>query len=205
MRKMTPVQRASLILSAFVGGVVCVMADLLQKSEASAVLLIGKKLEEIFSGVQWSNVIAIVLVLGLAIAVALIFESDTKKGAFYLGASVLAILMTITPYKLPPGFQTAPNSVEVNLSISTADKKSVKGAVVTLRDASGEKIVSRTRLPGSELRFFEDGGTYRLAVELPGYETHAQRLSLQEGSPPESISVTLKPSSTPLIIQRIFR
>jgi hypothetical protein len=202
---MTPVQRASLILSAFVGGVVCVMADLLQKSEASAVLLIGRTLEELFFGVQWANVIAIVLVLTLAIAVSLIFESDTKRASFYLGASVLAILMTITPYKLPPGFQTAPNSVEVNLSVSTEDSKPVKGVLVTLRDAAGKKIVSRTRLPASQLQFFQDGGTYRLVVELDGYHTHTQRLSLKEGSPPETVEVTLKPSSTPLVIQRILR
>lgn len=205
MKKMTPTTRPALILSAFIGGIVCVLADLLQKSEASAVLLIGRKLEELFFEMQWANVIAIVLVLSLAVAVSFIFESDTKRAAFYLGASVLAILMTITPYKLPPGFQTAPNSVEVNLSISTEDGKPVKGVLVTLRDAAGKKIVSRTRLPGSQLKFFQDGGTYRLVIELNGYHTHTQQLSLKEGSPSETVDVSLKPSSTPLIIQRILR
>lgn len=205
MKKMSPVMRLTLVSSAFVGGIVCVLADLLQKAEASAVLLIGRKLEEIFSGLLWANVIAIVLVLALAIAVSLIFESDTKKGAFYLGASVLAILMTITPYKMPPGFQTAPNSVEVTLSITDEDGKALKGALVTLRDAAGKKVVSRSRLPGSELRFFQHGGTYRLVVELDGYHTTTQSLSLTEGSPPEAIEVQLKPSTTPLIIQRVLR
>lgn len=197
--------RIPLILSAMIGGVACTLADLLQKSEASAVLLIGRKLEEVFTGVQWSNVIAIGLVLSLAIAVSLIFESDTKKGSFYLGASVLAILMTMTPYKLPPGFQTQPNSVEVNLSIVTDEEKPVSGALVTLRDASGKKIISRTKLRGSQLRFFQDGGDYRLSVERDGYQTSVQPLSLEEGSPPQTISVNLKRSSTPLVIQRIFR
>jgi len=205
MSMKSPTARIAMILSAFIGGVVCTLADLLQKSEASAVLLIGRELNEIFSGVRWPNVIAIVLILSLAVAVSLIFDSGTKKSAFYLGASVLSLLMTATPYKVPPGFKTEPNSVEVNLSISTEDNKPVTNALVTLRDASGKTILSRTRPPGSRLRFFQDGGTYQLSVELSGYQTSTQRLSLQEGSSPQSLSVVLQPSSTPLILQRIFR
>jgi hypothetical protein len=200
-----PKVRVSLILSAAIGGIFCTLADLLQKAEASAVLLIGRKLDEIFSGVYWANVIAISVVVALAVAVAIIFESDTKKSAFYLGASVLALLMTMTPYEVSPGFKTAPNSVEVDLSIDTQDGKPAKGALVTLRDASGKQILSRSRLPGSQLRFYQDEGTYQLTVELAGYRSRTEPLSVTEGSPPQSMSVTLQPSSTPLILQRILR
>jgi hypothetical protein len=196
--------RIALVLSAFVGGFTCTLADLMQKSEASAVLLIGQKLNEIF-GVPSPTLFAIGIILILAAALPLIFESPTKKGAFYAGASVLAILMTITPYNVPPGLKTESNSVEVNLSISTQDKRRVEGAVVTLWDASGRTVKARSRPPGSQLRFFQDGGTYRLTVELPGYKTESRSLSLREGSPPQSLSITLQPSSTPLFIQRIIR
>lgn len=196
--------RTGLILSAIIGGVICTLADLLQKSEASAVLLLGQKLDEIF-GVSSPTLVAIGLVLSLAIALSLIFESKTKKGAFYIGASVLAILMTMTPYKMAPGFKTEPNSVEVNLSISTNDRRPVEGAVVTLLDASGRTIISRSRLQGSQLRFYQGGGTYRLTVELSGYKTASKNLSLREGSPPRSLLLTLQPYSIPLFIQRIIR
>jgi hypothetical protein len=76
------VGRIPLALSAIVGAIICILADLLQKSEASAVLLIGQKIDELFSGVSQSKVIAIGLVLILAIALSIIFESTTKARAF---------------------------------------------------------------------------------------------------------------------------
>jgi hypothetical protein len=197
-------KKCALILSAIVGGIVCTLTDLIQKSEASAILLIGRTLDQLFSGIPAPNLCAIGLVLLLAVALPLIFESTSKKGAFYLGASVLALLMTMTPYKAPPGFKTEPNSVEVLLSLSTADRRPVEGALVTLWDAEGKTVISRTRLAGAQFRFFQDGGTYRLGVELPGYGSEQRTLSLSEGRP-QSITITLQPSSQPLFIQRILR
>ena len=197
--------RVPLVLSALVGGVFCTLADLIQKSEASAVLLIGTKLSEIIPDLPLPNLIAIGLVLVLGVAIAMIFESKTKARALYLGGSVLAILMTAVPYKTPQGFKTDPKSVEVNLSISTQDGRPVSGAVVTLWDVGATTIISRTRTPGSQLRFFQGEGNYQLTVELSGYQISMTPLALREGSPPQSVSVILQPSSTPLIIQRILR
>ena len=193
------------MLSALVGGVFCVLADLMQKSDASAVEHLGRKLGETFSLVQGATLLATLTVLVLAVAVPLIFESSTKTSAFYLGASVLAILMTMTPYEPPSGFQTLPNSVEVLLSIETADGKPANGARVTLRDAGGTQIISRSRLPKSDLRFFQDEGVYRLTVELAGYEVATERLVLKEGQPPQTMKVKLQPSDKPRILQRILQ
>jgi len=205
MSKTAVAVRISLALSALVGGLVSTLADLLQKSEASAVLLIGRTLGYIFPDLPGPQIIAIGLILLLAVSFSLIFEMDTKKGAFYLGASVLALLMTTTPYNPPPGFKTEPNSVEVNLAIRTQDGKPIAGALVTLWDADGRHILSRTRSPGSQLRFFQDEGRYQLTIELAGYLTNTTHLSLREGSSSYSITVTLQPSSRPLILQRLMR
>lgn len=198
------VTRTALLASAFVGGIICILADLVQKSEASAVLLIGQKLGEII-GLPRPTLFAIGIILIIATSLPLIFDSTSKKGAFYTGASVLAILMTITPYDVPPGLKTEPNSVEVNLSISTQDGRQAEGAILTVSRLDTNVKTSRSRIQGSQLKFYLDGGTYRLIVELPGYVTESRTLSLREGSSPQSLSITLKPSSTPLFIQRIFR
>jgi hypothetical protein len=45
-------------------------------------------------------------------------------------------------------------------------------------------------------------------VELDGYETVSQvsqLLRVEEGMPPQSVAITLKPSSTPLSLQRVLR
>lgn len=198
--------RIALVLSAFVGGVICVLADLIQKDDASAILLIGRKLDKVI-GIPSPTLIAIGIILVIAASLPLIFESGTKKGAFYAGASVLAILMTITPYKAPPELKREPNSVEINLSITTQDGGPVEGAMVTVTplDKSSGKTRARSKSQGSQLTFFLEGGSYRVTVELAGYETEVRNLLLREGSPPQSLSITLQPSSTPLFIQRILR
>lgn len=198
------IRRISLLASAFIGGVICILADLIQKSEASAVLLIGHKLEQIFN-MPSPTLFAIGIILIIAISLPLIFESTSYKAAFYAGASVLAILMTITPYDVPPTLKTIPNSVEINLSVSTQDGGNSEGAIVTVSSLDGSSRIARSKIHGSEVRFYLDGGRYRLIVELSGYATESQILIVREGSAPQIFSITLQPSSTPLFIQRIFR
>jgi len=192
------------VLSALLGGFICILADLLQKSEASAVLQLGQLLDGLFH-IPSSTLVAIGLILILAAMLPMVFDPATKKGAFYLGTSILAIMMTITPYKEAPDFKTAPNSVEVNLSISTQDGKALSGAVVTLWDESGRKIIARSKSQVSQFRFYQDEGTYLLTVEMPGYETYRRSITVKEDSPTMSFSVTLQPSSVPLFLQRIIR
>jgi len=198
--------QVTLVLSAFVGGVLCILADLIQKSEASAVLLIGDKLDEVI-GIPSPKITAILLILAIASSLPIIFESSTKKGAFYAGASILAILMTITPYSVPPGLKTHPNSIEVNLSISTQGGRVARGAIVTVRSGNdpGGTIVARSKLSENQVRFYLGGGSYSLTVELPGYETETRRLVLEEGSSPNAINIMFHRSKTPLFIQRLLR
>ena len=194
--------KVTLILSALIGGILCVFADLIQKTDASAILLIGSKLEKIFQ-VNSPELLTIIIILLIASSLPLIFESKTKRGAFYAGGSVLAILMTITPYNVPPELKKTPNSVEINLSISTEDGALNDNVIVTIK--SGPTIVGRSRMSGSQLRFYLDDGSYNLIVELPGYMTETRSLSVKEGNSPQSIFIKLKKSSKPLFIQRVLR
>lgn len=198
--------QASLVFSALIGGVLCILADLMQKSEASAVLLIGNKLGTVVE-IPAPIIATIILILIVASSLPIIFESATKKAAFYAGASVLAILMTITPYDVPPGLKTQPNSVEVILSVTEQGGGLVKGAIVTVKsgDKDGGTIVARSRMPEHQVRFYLDGGSYSLIVELPGYQAETRGLTIMEGASPKSINIMLHKSATPLFIQRLLR
>jgi len=80
----------------------------------------------------------------------------------------------------------------------------MQGALLTPWDANSTRVLARTRLHSSQFKFYQDGGTYRLTVVLAGYGTETRTLVLREGSPPQSFSITLRPSSTPLFIQRVI-
>jgi MFS family permease len=92
-------------VSAMIGAVVAVMADLVQKEAASAVLKItgiaNVHLGLIVSPLLW----ALGLVL-LGVALCFVFEPATKKAAFYLGASIIALVMTAIPFQTPPTMVT---------------------------------------------------------------------------------------------------
>ncbi len=123
--------RVQLAFSALVGGVICVLADLVQKSTASAVTTLGRSLEVTFD-IPFSSVVATALILSLGIALCFIFDARRKRIAFYYGTSILALIMVGVPYKVPPGLSLSGNSVEVKLNIASEIHKPINNSVVTL-------------------------------------------------------------------------
>ena len=92
------------------------------------------------------------IVVAIAVALGPIFDVATKKAAFYLGVSVLSIIMTATPYRSAPGLKTEPNSVEIYLEIVDAVGKEVNNATVTVLSAEHDTIVGRSRVVGNHFR-----------------------------------------------------
>lgn len=191
-------------LSALVGGVLAVLADLSQKGDASAIINLGYNLSKVF-GLASPATVSTVLILLIAVALALIFDVSSKRQAFYVGASVLSIMMTIVPYKTPDGFKTTPNSVEVVVNLATANQKPIVEAVVSLWREDGRTLVARSQVSSDVFRFYQDGGDYQLSVEMAGYSAQFIDLKLIEGSTGQSLSVILQPSETPIFIQRLLR
>jgi hypothetical protein len=195
-------QRFYLGAAAFVGGLVAMLADLIQKDLASATLKMANTFNENL-GIPYSTFVAICLVLLIAVALCFIFEIHTTKHAFYTGASVLAILMTVVPYNVPRDFKTKPNSVEVVLKMKTQDGKQITDAVVTLTNSETGNIIAQRKMSDDEFRFYQKAGRYGFSVEMPGYESKFVDIELVDGSAPQQVSVTLLPSGTPLFFQRL--
>ncbi len=187
-----------------VGGTVCVVADLAQKSDASALNTIGVNLGR-YLGLPYANIWTTVLIIGFATALCYIFDVKTKKAAFYTGLSVLAIMMTAVPYRTPDSLKGAPNSVGVNLALKTSDGGQVQDAKVTLLDQSGKRVIGESIYKSGNIVFYQDGGVYRLRVEVPGYAITEREISLVEGSEPVGIILDLEKSIAPLFIQRWFK
>ena len=87
-------------LAGGLGGILAVLSDLVQKEQASAILKIAYTMETSLL-ISFPPLIAVFLVVGLAIGLCFVFEPETKAKAFYVGASILTIMMTLVPYELP--------------------------------------------------------------------------------------------------------
>src|SRR3989442_15116421 len=96
--------------SGLVGAIVAVLADLMQKDVASAILRMGEVLGDTLHTPS-PSVVAMVVVIALAVVVCFIFECDTTTKAFYTGVSILTIVMTAVPYKAPQSANTDPNKL----------------------------------------------------------------------------------------------
>ena len=97
-------------MSGAVGAFMAVLADVIQKEHASSTIKIGDVLQAVLQ-IPFARMFAVLVVIGLAVAVCFIFECDTGKSAFYRGLSVLTILMTAVPYNAPPSVNTDPSKL----------------------------------------------------------------------------------------------
>ncbi len=104
-------ERAFLVLSGMLGAILAVLSDLIQKNEAAATLKIAYTIQTTLA-IAFSNLMAAILLVMLGAALCLVFEAKTKKSAFYVGASILTIIMTVTPYESPPSLNShLPNNI----------------------------------------------------------------------------------------------
>ncbi len=105
-----------IVLSGAVGAILAVLSDLIQKNEASATLKIAHTIETTV-GIHFPPIVSVLLVLSLAISLCIISEAETKTKAFYIGASILAIMMTLVPYRLPPSLPTSPQQPALGIKL----------------------------------------------------------------------------------------
>jgi hypothetical protein len=92
---------AGLGASALLGAAIAVLADVIQKEAASATLKIAAAAAEHLRIAAPPIVWAGILVL-LGVGVCFVNEPRSRQSAFYAGASIVALLVTVVPYKPPP-------------------------------------------------------------------------------------------------------
>jgi hypothetical protein len=130
-------------LSAATGGLLAVLSDIAQKQDASAV----EHLESALTGVLGLRTYPAVVVLALimlAVALSFIFSAESNKKAFYIGASILAIMMTAVPYNAPPSLSTTPSakSAAAPVSFRWWDRLMIPGQVYAQSASANSKSYS---------------------------------------------------------------
>jgi len=104
-------------LSAATGGLLAVLSDIGQKQDASAVEHLKSALTGVL-GIRTYPVVVVVMLIALAVALSFIFSADSNKKAFYIGASILAIMMTAVPYNTPPSLSAVPTAKSAAAPVS---------------------------------------------------------------------------------------
>jgi hypothetical protein len=94
-------------LSAATGGLLAVLSDIAQKQDASAVEHLQSALTGVLGLRTYPAVVVLALIV-LSVALSFIFSAESNKKAFYIGASILAIMMTAVPYNAPPSLSATP-------------------------------------------------------------------------------------------------
>ncbi len=125
-----PTRSICLGLSAATGGLLAVLSDIGQKQDASAVEHLQSALAGMLGIRTYPAVVALVLI-ALAVALCFIFSAKSNKSAFYVGASILAIMMTLVPYNAAPPLSTipAPKEASASVDLSWWDKLLLPGQV----------------------------------------------------------------------------
>ena len=107
--------RLVICLSGLVGGVVAVLADTIQKVDASAVARLAAVSRDVLE-IPCRPYAAALVILAIAVALCAIFRPDSEVKAFYVGASIISLLMVVVPYRSAPG-----------LASEVKDRKPVSG------------------------------------------------------------------------------
>ena len=94
-------------LSAGTGGLLAIMSDIAQKQDASAVEHLQSALGSVL-GIRTYPVVVAIVLIAMSVVLSFIFSAQSNKNAFYVGASILAIMMTAVPYSPPPSINTSP-------------------------------------------------------------------------------------------------
>jgi hypothetical protein len=133
----------TLCLSGMVGAIVAILGDITQKDTASAVIKISTTVNSTLqlglATIVWA---AVLVVLGVALS--LIFEPTSKKMAFFVGASVIALIMTATPYEPLPSEPGTGSSLEGGGLIVPA---SYAGPIVAAQAAPGLALTVTVSAP----------------------------------------------------------
>jgi hypothetical protein len=110
-------------LSAAIGGIIAILADFYQKKDASAIYEFTGLVNRYSDQSVPVGAVALGLVV-LSVVLAYLQEARSRMAAFYAGASVLTVLMTLVPYNAP---QPLPSGSTVN-QVSVIERSIIPSA-----------------------------------------------------------------------------
>lgn len=103
----SPAKATVIYVCAALGGLIAAIADVVQKEEASAVAKLTSMSARHF-GLTMQPLYVLALLVALAVALCMVFQPSDRRQSFGVGMAIIAVIMTVTPYKQPlTGLPTA--------------------------------------------------------------------------------------------------
>ena len=195
-------------MSGLIGTVLCLLADIGLKGEGSAIKIIRDNLAGFFGiglgALLYTAVAVITLLIALGVACCFVFDEVTNAKAFYRGASVLAIAMTLVPNAQHPPAPGEKRSERVTVRVTASDGTVPLAIKVTVWDESAKSITSLTRYSTASFHFYQRAGAYRLDFESPGYRIVRRSIVVQDGTEVPPLAIEFRATSVPGFVQRVF-
>ena len=132
-------------LSAAVGGMIAVLADLVQKEQASAIVQLTTAANQFADGFAIPvGGMGLLLVL-LAVGMSFVMQPSNRFAAFYTGASIITVVMTGIPYDRPPPIEIIEDLTGTEILDPTAFKTYPNGIKKPIYPV--EKVQQDGRIP----------------------------------------------------------
>jgi hypothetical protein len=194
----------SVLISAGIGGIFCVLCDYFAKGYDSLSLSMIQQMATHFYIPALLGFFIITLLLPLlSVALCFVFEPTKKLTAFYLGASILALLFNFTPMTDFDQLKTEKSSAKINITLEEPENREITSSLVTAKDRNTKAIVGQTKYNKNNFFFYLKQGNYQLFIEAPGYDIIVYNLDVLNDND-INLSFTLKPTIVPLQLQRLF-
>ena len=226
-----PANRPSVLHAASAGGAILVsIGDLMRNDYAATTIKMGQVLREhIFPAMDIGVPAALTVVALAGLFLSWVYEPQSRVDAFARGFSVFAMLTVATPYDVvtpqtpvsgspsspearPPRATSGPIAAvqdqdppvaTVDLFLRYDNSPLPPSTVVTLRDPTTARILSRDTPAAGMIRISRTPGDYVLEIEAPGHRRARVHLQLATG-PAQAFLVELNESILPLGIQRLL-
>lgn len=193
-----------ILFSAGIGGIFCVICDYFAKEHDSFIFsMIQKMSSQLFIPALLGFLLIAVFLPLLSIALCFVIEPAKKLTAFYLGASILALIFNFTPVTEFAQLKSTENSAKIIVSVSNPANRDIPYALVTVKDRDTKNIVGQTKYQRKGFFFYLDNGKYRMFMEIPGYEIIIHDIDVNNDRDIH-LNFSLKPTLFPLQIQRLF-
>jgi len=124
----------TIILYGGFGAAVAILADLYLKDKACAITSLDQKLASTLQ-LHVHPLIVAFLLISIGVGLCFVFPEKSTRKTFFRGASVLTMVMTMTPYEVHPGIPQSPEQPQPQAEIRHLDSLFVPEVFAQVRNS----------------------------------------------------------------------
>lgn len=197
-----------MLLSAAIGGLFCILSDII-KNNRSLVVYLKDTLQSNFEIPSFLCLLLLIIILPLlSVGLCFIFEPSKKVQAFYIGASILAVAFNFVPQKEYDQLIMTKHSAKVIIRFPEKQMEQIHEVVVTVDSLVEDDkygTVGRTIFTDIDnIFFYLKKGNYKIWIEVTGYWITYRKVSINNDFD-KPVGFKLKKSIIPIGLQKMLK